>query len=99
MKVKELIKTLCSINPNADILISNFTDKGREVSYHNIDSVTNFSNYQDGNTLYESENGLVSFDVYEADTPKELEDIDTSSSVVDITYESPEFVEKLADKQ
>lgn len=100
MKVKELIKTLCSLNPDADVLISNFTDNGKEVSYHNIDSVTNFSNYQDQGTLYESKNGLVSFDVYEADVPEELEDIDTSSSIVDIMDdESTEIVEKSSDKQ
>lgn len=96
MKVKKLIKILCSLNPEADLLISNFTDNGKEVSYHNIDSVENFSNYQDGKTLYQSENGLVSLNVYDADVPEELEDIDTSGSVVETSSDYMDDSTKMA---
>lgn len=44
--------------------------------------VETFNDYNDERKIYKSKNGLVSLNVDDADCPEELEDIDTSSSVV-----------------
>lgn len=82
MKVKQLIKKLESMNPEADVLITNFTNNGNGYSYHTIDMIETFSDYNDERKIYKSKNGLVSLNVDDADCPEELKDIDTSSSVV-----------------
>ena len=82
MKVKQLIKKLEAMNPESDVLITNFTNNGEDYSYHTIGMVETFSDYNDENKIYKSKNGLVSLNVDDADWPEELEDIDTSGSVV-----------------
>lgn len=82
MKVKQLIKELESMNPESDVLITNFTNNGEDYSYHTIDMVETFSHYNDESKIYKSKNGLVSLNVDDADYPEELENIDTSNSVV-----------------